>query len=958
MGKNVSLFFGLRVITLAELDYWVFISYSKYDERQARRFKRMLLRLVANKRLMAEAITHPASGTGGKVFLDKDDMPKNRGEADAVISEQVNRSQKLIVLCSPNAAQKNSKVNQEVQQFIDRGRVRDIHPVIIAGSPSDKGGELDCFPTAIRDLDFIDGKHKENGNPLVPDFRSKHWFWEQSSDWANLISDILGIERQSIFNPAKKYIRNNRVKKVAGLLSSVVAAFLVIFSIFSYLDRRDQENQLLGEKFNGNIAEAREYILKGDMTEAIVKVMSAWAIHDKIASESVDSSGALEVLSNALSNQAEVLRFSNRWRFFFPSQTRNSIYLGDELGTVTVIDLQEQNFSDVLPHISERTVLADYLAKFRPDLQNAQWKSGPILVSRNEQWVANTFRQDGEAPENGKVIHGVLFNNLNEPSKSDMLTLELPNSQPYAPIVALSATGRYGAVVAQFSGGPMLSIRDLSLEEWVRIPAPLQHGGSPIAMAFSEDEKKLAIAFASGDTTFVDLETNEVTTAKLVDYIDAASFNADLSQLVISVNEPDGSGRSNIEILSTTDTVNSFQRAFGRFFSSGETPGVMSVDDVVSSVAISPDGSNLIADTGERVHVFDIANKVEVFSYGIKGQYLDQNARFLDDRLAITSIGENIRLLRYSQHLWSKKFSEFGGYEIFGLSDDANTFVAVLDQTEYGGTSQLLIHRISEDHTSHFDLGRQSARQVSIAISSSGETVIVANQDGRVDTISSVSGKKLLSYQLPNDGLVNGITILRNDSEVLVSYAERGLEIFELNGEQGAKSVWRSDVLSLDEYSKLAFDHGTLKIETFENYENWQNLHSNGTLVKPIDSLVIPGVDHVEQTFSMRGYRVIRGGKNVVGENYSLFYGDLENDATVWMGSPADIRSVETIQPSADGKLVLISTDDGQFQLFELPEGGGTIFEIACASMPIPKNAVQSEYNTQFSEEICRNFVP
>lgn len=79
------------------------------------------------------------------VFRDKEDI--GTGILKSELRKELEASEYLIIICSPNSAQ-SAYVSQEAQVFIDQGRIDHIIPYIIDGIPK-SGGEKECFPESL-----------------------------------------------------------------------------------------------------------------------------------------------------------------------------------------------------------------------------------------------------------------------------------------------------------------------------------------------------------------------------------------------------------------------------------------------------------------------------------------------------------------------------------------------------------------------------------------------------------------------------------------------------------------------------------------------------------------------------------------------------------------------------------------------------------------------------------------
>lgn len=82
------------------------------------------------------------------VFRDIDNMPG--GGLSERICDALDRSQKLIIICSLRAAAEPEWVDKEINYFKKNKGIYQIFPFIIDGVPHDKDKE--CFPPALRSI--------------------------------------------------------------------------------------------------------------------------------------------------------------------------------------------------------------------------------------------------------------------------------------------------------------------------------------------------------------------------------------------------------------------------------------------------------------------------------------------------------------------------------------------------------------------------------------------------------------------------------------------------------------------------------------------------------------------------------------------------------------------------------------------------------------------------------------
>ena len=128
--------------------YYAFISYSHKDKKVAQKLQRRLERYHLPSALRK---SNPALPKNLKpIFRDDSDLVAS-GTLKTALQENLDRSNYLILICSPNSA-KSEYVNDEVEYFIKNGRGDHIIPLIVDGEPHAKDAAKECFPPAILEL--------------------------------------------------------------------------------------------------------------------------------------------------------------------------------------------------------------------------------------------------------------------------------------------------------------------------------------------------------------------------------------------------------------------------------------------------------------------------------------------------------------------------------------------------------------------------------------------------------------------------------------------------------------------------------------------------------------------------------------------------------------------------------------------------------------------------------------
>jgi hypothetical protein len=186
--------------------YLAFISYSRKDET----FATWLQNHLESYRLPTATLkeTPGLPKRVRPVFRDKTDL--SSGSLGGSLNEALLQSSKLIVVCSPNAAQ-SEWVDREVSAFIEAGRHEHIIPIIVDGMPNSPDAVQECFPPSLR---------KGSGPELlgidVPSYG-------RQGTLIRVIAAMLGIRYDSLYRRHVKAKRKQALSLAAISLAVVLA---------------------------------------------------------------------------------------------------------------------------------------------------------------------------------------------------------------------------------------------------------------------------------------------------------------------------------------------------------------------------------------------------------------------------------------------------------------------------------------------------------------------------------------------------------------------------------------------------------------------------------------------------------------------------------------------------------------------------------------------------------------
>ena len=123
-----------------DFDYSAFISYKREDEKWAKWLQNRLERYSIPTAIRREIPRLPKRIK--PIFRDKTDL--GVGGLSSSLHKELERSQFLIVICSPRSAS-SDWVGREIEHFRSLGREEMISPFIVDGEPHSDDPESECF---------------------------------------------------------------------------------------------------------------------------------------------------------------------------------------------------------------------------------------------------------------------------------------------------------------------------------------------------------------------------------------------------------------------------------------------------------------------------------------------------------------------------------------------------------------------------------------------------------------------------------------------------------------------------------------------------------------------------------------------------------------------------------------------------------------------------------------------
>ncbi|MDR2043184.1 MAG: TIR domain-containing protein [Clostridium sp.] len=185
--------------------YDAFISYSHRDKKEAAWLQRKLERYR-----IPRAIRTERGRVAQKLKIFRDETDLEAGGLAESINDKLDKSSKLIVVCSPNTPV-SSWVPLEIQHFIDCGRSKDILPVV------------------------IDGEWHDDQNNVMPDnlnavknnlFVSSYADIQKRTAYLKILSGVLGTDFDALVRRESKRRRTSSIVIAALSLAAVLLGFL------------------------------------------------------------------------------------------------------------------------------------------------------------------------------------------------------------------------------------------------------------------------------------------------------------------------------------------------------------------------------------------------------------------------------------------------------------------------------------------------------------------------------------------------------------------------------------------------------------------------------------------------------------------------------------------------------------------------------------------------------------
>jgi hypothetical protein len=318
------------------------------------------------------------------IFRDREELP-TATDLGAVISNAIEGSAYLIVICSPRSA-KSMWVNQEIINFKRLGRENRVLAIIVDGEPNgiDKPGmeDIECFPEALKYVVGEDGElSSERTEPIAADAREGKD--GKKNALVKLLAGLLGVNYDDLKQREKKRQQQRKI------LTTVAATVALAIGYGYWQYAKSIEEQRLITESHSLAVQSQEALKEGDSKKAIELAIAG--LPDDLQDP---NRPWVEDAENALSQAM----YQHKERYsLLAHQGKTTHVVADPKGDYFVTAGDDRKIKQW--RVSDRKLMATFEEHQASFLQLAHHPSRPILVS----WDSNA-KLILRNMENGKEI--------------------------------------------------------------------------------------------------------------------------------------------------------------------------------------------------------------------------------------------------------------------------------------------------------------------------------------------------------------------------------------------------------------------------------------------------------------------------------------------------------------------------------------------------------------------------
>jgi|GEM_PF-4591814 len=236
---------------MEEFEYYAFISYKREDEKWAKWLQNKLETYKIPISL-AQEIGKELPISFHPCFRDKTDLSET-GDLNEILYDKLQKSQYLIIICSPRSA-KSIWVNKEVETFQTMRGIDKIIPFIIEGTPDPSNSEIHCYPPVL-DVCTLGVSVVELGKKKA---------------FIKLISVMININFDALWNRHRERVLKYRIKVV-----SIIGLFVLCFAfVLISQSLKINRQQLLIENHRESLFSIKENVelKENELKELLIKI--------------------------------------------------------------------------------------------------------------------------------------------------------------------------------------------------------------------------------------------------------------------------------------------------------------------------------------------------------------------------------------------------------------------------------------------------------------------------------------------------------------------------------------------------------------------------------------------------------------------------------------------------------------------------------------------------------------
>jgi WD40 repeat protein len=217
-----------------------------------------------------------------RVFRYEGDMTGS--EYEAAIQDKIQKSAKLIVICSPAARQKSEYVDDEICRFVQAKGAENIIPILLSGIPNNE-----AKPEQAAEMAFPEALCQALAMPLAVNYlgfnprQDKVNKGEFSNSWYNLLANLYGRSREEIEQRDLK--RKQRWRTIITAISLSLMLFFAVIAGYALIQKSMAE-------IRGKIALSRQLAAQSrSLLESKPDLALLLSVEANRVAEKIQSSG-------------------------------------------------------------------------------------------------------------------------------------------------------------------------------------------------------------------------------------------------------------------------------------------------------------------------------------------------------------------------------------------------------------------------------------------------------------------------------------------------------------------------------------------------------------------------------------------------------------------------------------------------------------------------------------------